>query len=263
MEPEVSLKTCAEIAGIRRACRLAEQALRYLRAFVRPGVSTLDLDRQAGRCLRAWGAQTALENGFPGTACVSLNEVAVHGVPSAQKILQEGDVLTIDLAVAQEGWCGDAAWSYLVGEGTPESRRLLAAAWKASLEGVAAARAGAHLGDIGAAVQREAERRGYRVVEEFVGHGIGRRMHEEPIIPHVGAPGAGMRIIPGMVFTVEPTLTPGSGQVDRSADGWSILTRDGRPAAQFEHTVAVFRDRTEVLTFSSNLQPCLDFPSFF
>ncbi len=255
--PYVPLKTSLDVAGIRRACRLAERTLRRLQPFLVPGVSTLELDRRAGSCLQDAGARAALHNGFPGTACVSVNQVAVHGVPSAAALLRAGDILTIDLTVELDGWCGDAAWSYLVGEASPERRRLLGAAWRACLAGVGAATAGARIGDIGDAVQREAARMGCQVVEEFVGHGIGRRVHEEPVVPHVGAPGTGRRIVPGMVFTIEPTLTPGDGQVDRAADGWSLVLRDGQPAAQFEHTVAVFADHTEVLTLDA---PIGDFP---
>ena len=250
MEPYVPLKTSLDVEGIRRACRLAELTLRRLRGFLAPGVSTLELDRRAQACLRAAGARAALHNGFPGTICASVNQVAVHGVPSRRVVLREGDILTIDLTVELEGWCGDAAWSYRVGEVSPERRRLLEAAWRACLAGVGAVKAGARFGDIGEAVQQEAARLGCRVVEEFVGHGIGRRLHEEPLVPHVGSAGCGRRIVPGMVFTVEPTLTLGGGRMERAEDGWGLVLQDGDCAAQFEHTVAVFAGHTDVLTMS-------------
>jgi methionyl aminopeptidase len=262
VETFVPLKTSLDVDGIRKACRLAEMTLHYLREFTRPGVSSLELDRLAGGFLQDHGARGALDNGFPGTVCVSVNNVAVHGVPSADEILADGDIVTVDLTVELEGWCGDAAWSYLVGDGSPEHLRLLAAAWRACVRGVAAVRAGAWMGDIGHAVQQEADRQGCRVIEEFAGHGIGRRVHEDPLVPHVGRPGTGRRILPGMVLTVEPTLTIGEGRVDRSGDGWGLRVRDGMPTAQFEHTVAVFRDRTEVLTFSRELREWADFPPY-
>ncbi len=262
METYVPLKTSLEVAGIRRACRLAERTLRHLGLFLRPGVTTLELDQKAGAFLQAAGARPALRNGFPGTICASVNQVAVHGVPSPREVLREGDIVTVDLTVEQGGWCGDAAWTYLVGEGSREARRLLEAAWRTCLEGIRAARAGARIGDIGDAIQREASRLGCQVVEEFVGHGVGRRIHEEPMVPYLGPPGTGRRILPGMVFTIEPTLTPGDGQVERAEDGWGLFLRDGQPAAQFEHTVAVFADRTEVLTFTPPIGEYPDFPPY-
>ena len=250
MEPYIPLKTSHDVDGIRRACRLAELTLRRLGGCLAPGVSTLELDRRAAACLGAAGARAALRNGFPGTICASVNQVAVHGVPSREVVLQSGDILTIDLTVELEGWCADAAWSYGVGEVGADRRRLLEAAWRACLAGVGAAKAGARFGDIGDAVQREASRSGCRVVEEFVGHGIGRRVHEEPMVPHVGAAGCGQRIVPGMVFTIEPTLTLGDGRLERAADGWGLVLPDGDCAAQFEHMVAVFADHTDLLTLT-------------
>ena len=200
---------------------------------------------------------------FPGTICASVNNVAAHGIPTAAQ-LEEGDVLTLDITVSVNGWHGDAAWTFLVGGGGPDARRLLRAAWAANLAGIRAARAGGRLGDVGEAVQEAARRHGCSVIEDYVGHGIGRVMHEDPMVPNFGQHDTGTRIVPGMVFTVEPMLNLGSQATHVSSDGWTLVTTDGSLSAQFEHTVAVFRDYTEVLTFEhGDIFASLDFPPYF
>ena len=251
MDAQISLKTSVDVAHVRRACRMAERCLRYLAPCVQPGISTAALDRLAGRFLEENGALPALRGyrGFPGVICASVNNVAAHGIPS-ERLLEQGDVLTIDITVSLNGWHGDAAWTFLAGEGTPDGRRVVKAAWNACIAGVRAAATGGRVGDVGAAVAEEARRHGCSVIEDFVGHGIGRAMHEDPMIPNVGVADTGLRIVPGMVFTVEPMLTLGARDVRLLGDGWTLVTTDGSLSAQFEHTVAVFRDYTEVLTFS-------------
>ena len=243
MDAEISFKTSVDVARIRRACRAAEKCLRYLAPCVRPGISTAELDNLAGRFLEESGAGSALRGyrGFPGSICTSVNNVAAHGIPSNRE-LESGDVLSLDITANVEGWHGDAAWTFLVGEASPDGRRLLRAAWQST-----------RMGDVGAAIQEAAHRLGCSVIEDYVGHGIGRAMHEDPMIPNFGAPDTGLRILPGMVFTVEPMLTLGMRDVHVSSDGWTLVTSDGSLSAQFEHTVAVFRDYTEVLTFSHGL----------
>lgn len=262
MDAQISLKTSVDVARVRRACRAAEKCLRSLAPCVRVGISTGELDRLAGRFLEQSGALPALRGyrGFPGIICTSVNNVAAHGIPS-NRLLESGDVLTIDVTASVDGWHGDAAWTFLVGEGTPDGRRIVRAAWIASLAGIRAAEAGGRLGDLGAAIQEEARRNGCTVVEDYVGHGIGKMMHEDPVVANIGAPDTGLRIVPGMVFTVEPILTLGTGDVQVLGDGWTLVTTDGSLSAQFEHTLAIFRDYTEVLTFSrGDVLEYLDFP---
>ena len=262
MDAEVSLKTSIDVARIRRACRIAEECLQYLADCVHPGVTTRDLDLLAARFLEEHNAAPALRGyrGFPGCICASINNVAAHGIPSNRK-LEDGDLISLDITVSVEGWFGDAAWSFIVGKASPDSRRLVRAAWKATLAGIRAARAGGRIGDIGAAIQKTAKSFGCTVIEDYVGHGIGRAMHEDPMVLNFGTADTGMRIVPGMVFTVEPMLNLGGREVHVSNDGWTLVTTDGSLSAQFEHTVAVFRDYTEVLTFSrGDIFESPDFP---
>jgi methionyl aminopeptidase len=247
MEPYIPLKTFHDVACVRRSCRIASETLRRLLEQVRPGTTTRELDTLAAAYIREQGARPGIEPGFPGSICASVNAQIAHGLPGAYR-LRGGDLLTLDVTVEKEGWYGDAAVSVLVGEGGEAARRVLETARDALAAGVAALRAGARLGDVGAAVQAAAGRWGCSVIRECVGHGIGRRLHEEPEVPSFGRPGEGMRIVPGMVLAVEPALTSGSGNIVMSEDGWTLLTADAAPAAQFEVTVAVFRDCTEILT---------------
>jgi methionyl aminopeptidase len=261
MDAEINLKTSVDVARVRRACRLAEKCLRYLAPCVRQGISTVELDRLAGRFMEENGAESALRGyrGFPGNICTSVNNVAAHGIPT-NRDLEKGDILTIDITTRVNGWHGDAAWTFIIGEGSPDCRRLVKAAWCACQAGIDAAVAGNRIGDVGTAIQEAARRYGCSVIEDYVGHGIGRVMHEDPMVPNIGAPDTGLKIVPGMVFTVEPMLTLGGRDVHVSSDGWTIATVDGSFSAQFEQTVAVFRDYTEVLTFSRGDLPSLDFP---
>jgi len=262
VDAEVSLKTSIDVARIRRACRVAEDCLRFLATRLHPGVATVQLDRDADAFLAKHNASPALRGyrGFPGCICTSVNNVAAHGIPSS-RTLEDGDVISIDITVSVDGWFGDVAWSFIVGKGSPDSRRLVRAAWRAALSGVRAARAGNRIGDIGAAIQKAAKGFGCSVIEDYVGHGIGRAMHEDPMVLNFGAADTGVRIVPGMVFTVEPMLNLGGREVHVTEDGWTLVTSDGSRSAQFEHTVAVFRDYTEVLTYSrGDIFDSLDFP---
>jgi len=252
MERHIPLKTSVDVARIRQSCRIAERAIHFIGERIRPGVTPKELDRSVGRYLASQKANAALKGyrGFPGAVCVSVNNVAAHGVPG-EGPMEAGDILTVDITVEKDGWHGDTAWTFVVGEADPDALRLVRASWQATLAGVMAVRSGAAIGDIGAAIARTAERHGCRVVQDYVGHGIGEALHEDPRIPHVGQKGTGLRIVPGMVFTVEPILTLGDGKVEVLEDGWTIITRDGSLSAQFEHTIAVFRDRQEILTLTA------------
>ncbi len=261
MERATSLKTALDVSRIRRACHLAERCLRSLAPFVVPGVTTRGLDALAERFLRESGAEPALKGyrGFPGSICVSVNNVAAHGVPT-DAALENGDVVSLDITTRVDGWHGDAAWSFVAGKPAADTRRLLRGAWAACTAGITAVRAGAQLGDVGFAIQEAARRHGCSVVEDYVGHGIGREMHEDPVVANFGERGTGTRIVAGMVFTVEPMVTLGAGTLRVEPDGWTLATTDGSLAAQFEHTIAVYRDRVEVLTVAAGLPANLDFP---
>ncbi len=231
---------------------------------MRPEATTLELDRIAEEFIRSNGAVPSLKGykGFPCSICASVNNVAAHGIPN-DYAFEEGDIVSIDITVSMDGWHGDAAWSFLVGEGDADSRRLIRAAWQAALKGVQTARAGSRFGDVGYAIKNTTAGNGCSVFEDYVGHGIGERMHEEPMVLNFGHRGAGQKIVPGMVFTIEPIVTLGEQGMSRLDDGWTLVTADNKPSAQFEHTIAVFRDYTEVLTFSGgSLEEHLDFPPY-
>jgi methionyl aminopeptidase len=265
VEREISLKTSVDVAYIRRACRIAEKCLSFLKEHVKPGVTTRQLDGLAEGFLKQAGAMPALRGyrGFPGCLCTSVNNVAAHGVPTDQK-LELGDILSLDITVSVAGWYGDSAWTFLVGEGRPDTRRLLKAAWGACMAGIRQARAGNRIGDVGNAIQEASRKHGCSVIEDYVGHGIGRAMHEDPMVLNFGEQDTGIRIVPGMVFTVEPIVSLGSPEVAAASDGWTLATADGSLAAQFEHAVAIFRDYTEVLTFSGgDIFEYIDFPPYF
>ena len=247
MEPDIPLKTSKDVDGIRNSCRIAAEILRSVAAHVKGGISARELDRIAAALMRQFGVQPGVSPGFPGSICVSLNDVAAHGVPGREK-LANGDIVTIDVAVLSGGWYGDVAATYAVGELSTEKRLLLETTRCALTSALEVARAGARMGDLGAAVLDIAESQGFAVLAEFVGHGIGRDLHEEPVVPHFGNRGEGLPIVPGMVFTIEPALGLGGAALQKEPDGWSLRTRDRSPVAQFEHTIAVFADHTDVLT---------------
>jgi methionyl aminopeptidase len=249
MNTYVPLKTRLEVERLRAAAEALERVLADLSTVIKPGVTTVDLEHVSRIALTRHGLEGVLEgyDGFPSVICASVNNVAAHGLPGPG-VLEEGDLVTVDLSAQRDGWYADAAWTYGVGRLGTSQRRLLRAAWKATLAGAAAARAGGRLGDIGAAATREAGRAGCAVVREFTGHGLGEKLHEPPVVPHVSEEGSGEPIVPGMVLNIEPVLTLGEGRVTRLDDGFSYVTADGTLAAQFEVTVAVRSDRTDVLT---------------
>ncbi len=265
MEKAVPLKTSIEVSRIRKSCRLVETLFLELKSRMAPGMTTLDVNGLCDVFLRAGGGASSLKGyrGFPGSICTSVNNVAAHGVPSEYR-LGLGDLVSVDITAHIDGWHGDSAWTYILGDGTPDARRLLKAAWQATMAGIRAAKAGRRLGDVGAAIQESARRFGCGVLDKYVGHGIGLDMHEEPMVLNFGSPGTGQPIVPGMVFTIEPILCLGAPEVRTLGDGWSIATADNSLSAQFEQTVAVFRDRTEILTLSS-VKGALDleFPPFY
>jgi len=240
----------AEIEIMREAGRVSARALRLVGEAVGPGVTTAELDDIAETAIRAEGGVPAFKgyHGFPKTLCTSINCQVVHGIPSEMIKLRGGDIISVDVGAIIDGYYGDNARTFPVGTVSDEATRLLPAT-KASLEaGIAQTREGNHLFDIGAAVQTVAEKAGFSVVREYVGHGIGRNMHEDPNVPNYGTPGKGPRLEVGMVLAIEPMVNAGDAAVDSLPDGWTVVTRDGMLSAHFEHTVAITANGPVVLT---------------
>ena len=265
MEANVPLKMKHEIARMRPVCRAVAAVLEELQHRIEPGITTRSIEEFCSRKLSSLGVEPATGSvgNFPGKICVSVNHVAAHGIPG-ELILNENDILTVDIAGKMNGWHGDSAWTYISGQGTPEVRRLLKAAWNATIAGIRAAKAGGRLGDIGEAIEKTAAKYGCSIIANCVGHGIGRDLHEEPAVLPRGEKGTDRPIVPGMVFTVEPVVTLGTGDITDVKNGHEIHTADFSLSAQYEHTIAVFSDRTEILTQTGmNGSKYLDFPPFF
>ena len=249
----VELKSHTEIDTMRKPARVVAEILAALREKVRPGVTTADLDRVAERMIDKAGARSAFKNYrvgsavFPAVLCVSVNEQVVHGIPSG-RTLRDGDIVSLDFGVEMDGYYGDAAITVAVGEVDDQSKRLIEATERSLYAGIEQLRPGVRLGDVGAAVQRVAEAEGFSVVRDFVGHGIGRALHEEPQVPNYGTPGRGRPLKSGMVIAIEPMVNAGGPGVRVLDDGWTAVTADGRRSAHFEHTVAVRDDGPEILT---------------
>jgi len=242
-------KSKREIEKMRAAGQLVGQVLNSLREMVEPGITTLDLDRAAEKMIRDAGALPTFKgyNGFPYSICASVNEQIVHGFPSDYK-LKEGDIFSIDCGVTLEGFVGDTATTVPVGNVSEEWLKLVRVTEECLERAIQQCRPGNHLGDIGWAVQEHAEANGYSIVRDYVGHGIGRRMHEDPQIPNYGRPGLGPKIKSGYVFAVEPMVNLGTHHTKVLADGWTVVTVDGQPSAHSEHTIAITEEGPEVLT---------------
>jgi methionyl aminopeptidase len=250
----VRIKTRREIELIRESCRIVADVLRIVATKIKPGVTTLELDRLAEEYIRSLGAIPAFKgygsnksNLFPATICASVDEVVVHGIPSKRK-LQEGDMLSVDVGVKKDGYFGDGAATFAVGRISEEKQRLMDATRESLAKGIEAAVVGNKLHDISYAVQQYVEERGYSVVRDLVGHGVGLELHEEPAVPNFGKPGTGMKLQEGMTLAIEPMVNAGAWQVRFAADGWTVLTQDGRPSAHFEHTIAIVDGKPEILT---------------
>ena len=239
----------AEIEKLRRVNQLVGRILGELRQMARPGVTTADIDARAEQLLRDAGAESAFKgyHGYPATICASVNEQVVHGIPS-NRPLAEGDVLSIDMGARLNGFFGDSAVTVAIGQVAPEAAALLRATEEALFRGIEAVKPGGRVSDIGAAVQEHVEKHGFSVVREFVGHGIGTSLHEEPQIANYGPGGRGPRLSEGMVLAIEPMVNAGKPSVKVLGDGWTAVTRDGSLSAHFEHTVVVTKDGCEVLT---------------
>ncbi|HEX5890572.1 MAG TPA: type I methionyl aminopeptidase [Pyrinomonadaceae bacterium] len=242
-------KSKRELEKMRAAGQLVGQVLAHLRTLVKPGVTTMDVDRAAEKMIRDAGALPTFKgyNGFPYSICASVNEQIVHGFPSNYR-LQEGDIFSIDVGVTLEGFVGDTAATVPVGNVSEDRLKLIQVTEECLERAIEQCRPGKHLGDIGWAVQEHAEANGYTIVRDYVGHGIGRRMHEDPQIPNYGRPGLGQKIKAGYVFAVEPMVNLGSHHTKVLADGWTVVTMDGQPSAHVEHTIAITEEGPEVLT---------------
>jgi methionyl aminopeptidase len=245
----ICLKSNRELETMDRANRLVHRVLRAVEAAAGPGVSTAELDELAEEMIRADGGVPAFKGyrGFPATLCTSVNDVIVHGIPSSQTRFKEGDLVSVDCGVLLDGFYGDAAITFGIGALSDEAKELMEITRRCLDDAVAAVQPDARLGDVGAAVQARAEGAGFGVVREFVGHGIGRALHEEPQVPNYGKPGQGQRLKPGLVIAIEPMITGGSWRVAIDDDGWTARTEDGRLAAHFECSVAVTADGHRVL----------------
>lgn len=237
-------KTPAEIEAMKEAGRLSAAVLREVGARCVPGVSTLELDEFAEDYIRSNGGTPTFKGygGFPGSICASINEQIVHGIPSSSVKLQSGDIVSVDVGATVDGWAGDNAWTFAVGNVSPEKKKLLEVTEKSMWAGISAARVGNRLGDIGHAVQSVAKRAGLGVVRDYTGHGIGRDMHEDPNVPNFGFRHTGMKLEAGMVLAIEPMLTLGTHKTHVMGDGWLVVTQDGKPAAHFEKTIAITED---------------------
>ena len=242
-------RSASEIEKLARVNALVARVLRELVAVVKPGVTTAQLDALAEQRLREAGAEPAFKgyHGYPATICASVNEQVVHGIPSDRPLIA-GDIVSLDMGARLDGFYGDSAVTVGVGRIAPEAERLLSATEDALERGIAQVRVGARISDIGHAVQRHVEAHGFSVVREFVGHGIGADLHEEPQIPNFGEPGRGARLAEGMVLAIEPMVNAGKHGVKVLGDGWTAVTRDGSLSAHFEHTVAVTADGPRILT---------------
>ncbi|HVF05183.1 MAG TPA: type I methionyl aminopeptidase [Frankiaceae bacterium] len=244
-------KTAAEIATMREAGRVVAAAIEATREAVRPGVTTRELDAVAERAIRAAGAVPSFlgYHGFPATLCLSVNEEVVHGIPGS-RVLRDGDVVSIDCGAIVRGYHGDAAVTVCVGDVPEDVRRMVDVCEESLRRGIAALRDGGRLSDIGAAIESYVRPFGYGLVEDYTGHGIGRSLHEDPSVPNVApkGPGRGTKLQPGLVLAIEPMVTLGSPRVSVLEDDWTVVTRDGAPAAHFEHTVALTDDGPVVLT---------------
>ena len=245
----IIIKSEREIDLMRRAGRIVGTVLEELRNQLKPGMKTIELDRKAESMIRALGGIPSFKGyrGFPGSLCVSVNEEIVHGIPG-DRVLVEGDIVSLDLGAVFEGFQGDAAITSGVGCVSAEAAALIADTRAALEAGIAAARAGKRLGDVGSVIQQFAESRGYGVVREYAGHGIGREMHEDPSVPNVGRPGSGILLKKGMTLALEPMLNLGTWRTRVGPDAWTVSTGDGKLSAHFEHTIAIGDSEAEVLT---------------
>ena len=253
----VTIKSEKEIKLMREACRITSLVYKEIEKIIKPGMSTLELDNFADKIIRENGgipAQKGYPSGmkgvpaFPATLCISINDEVIHGIPSSKKIIKDGDVVSIDLVVYKDGFNGDAARTFIVGNGSSEAKKLVDVTKQAFFEGIKYAKPGNRIGDISHRIGEFVESNGFNVVREFQGHGIGREMHEDPGIPNCGKAGRGIRLEPGMTLAVEPMVIAGRRDIYQDYDGWTILTQDGSLSAHYENTILITEKEPEILT---------------
>lgn len=253
----VYIKSKKEIELMREACKIANLAQKAIEEAIKPGMTTLDLDKIAERTMRKYGAIPA-EKGypsgikgvpaFPASICASVNDMVIHGIPSKHEIIKDGDIVSVDLVAYKDGFNGDCARTYMVGNVDKATKRLVEVTKQAFFEGIKFARKGNRLGDISHAIGEFVQKNGYSVVREFQGHGIGRQMHEDPGIPNYGKAGKGIRLEPGMTLAIEPMVIMGKPDILELDDGWGIITEDGTNAAHYENTILITENEPEILT---------------
>ncbi|HFE52365.1 MAG TPA: type I methionyl aminopeptidase [Bacteroidetes bacterium] len=245
----IVLKTPEQIEKIRKSCRILVDTFRRAEELLKPGVKTAEIDAAVEEYIRSRGAVPAFKGyrGYPASVCISVDEVVLHGIPGEQ-VLEEGQIVTLDMGVILDGYYSDAAKTYAIGQISDEKQRLMDAAKAALMNAIDAAREGNRIGDIAYAIQKTAEGRGFSVVRQFCGHGIGRNLHEEPEVPNFGNPRTGARLRRGMTLAIETMVNAGTPEVEIASDGWTVITKDRRPAAHFEHTIAVTDGEADILT---------------
>ena len=246
----IVLKTTRELSLMKEACKISAGALRVAGEAVKPGVSTAEIDRIAYEYIISQGAEPNFLHlyGFPATACISVNDEVIHGIPSKERILKEGDIVSIDLGAKKHGFNGDNAATFACGKISAEAQRLIDVTRESLYEAIKVAVPGGKIGDIGSCVQRYCEERGFSVVREYTGHGVGKELHEDPAVPNYGTAGRGVRLLPGMTIAIEPMINQGTKAIRRLSDGWTVKTADGKLSAHFENTIAVTKDGPVILT---------------
>ena len=246
----IVLKTTRELNLMREACRISAGALKVAGEAVRPGISTWEIDKIAYDYIKSQGAEPNFLGlyGFPATACISINDEVIHGIPSKTRILKSGDIVSIDLGAKIGGYNGDNAATFACGDVSDEAKRLIDTTRESLYEAIKFAVPGGRIGDIGSAVQKYCEERGYGIVREYTGHGVGRELHEDPCVPNYGTAGRGVRLLPGMTLAIEPMINQGTARIKKLSDGWTVKTLDGKLSAHFEHTVAITKDGPVILT---------------
>ena len=246
----IVLRTAKEIEMMRKACQISAEALQIAGEAVKPGITTYEIDQIAYRYIKKQGAEPNFlnYNGFPATACISINDEVIHGIPSKNRVLKEGDIVSIDLGAKVNGYNGDNAATFACGVISDEAKRLCDTTRESLYLGIEQAIAGNRIGDIAFAIQSYCEERGFSVVREFTGHGIGTHLHEDPSVPNYGTAGRGQRLLPGMTIAIEPMINMGSKAVKCLPDGWTVKTLDGKLSAHFEHTIAITKGEPLILT---------------
>ena len=246
----IVLRTAKEIDMMRKACQISAEALQLAGEAVKPGITTYEIDQIAYRYIKKQGAEPNFlnYNGFPATACISINDEVIHGIPSKKRVLKEGDIVSIDLGAKVNGYNGDNAATFACGNISDEAKRLCDTTRESLYLGIQQAVAGNRVGDIAYTIQSYCEERGFSVVREYTGHGVGTHLHEDPSVPNYGTAGRGQRLLPGMTIAIEPMINAGSKAIKCLPDGWTVKTLDGKLSAHFEHTIAITKGEPIILT---------------